>query len=718
MLSTAGLAGLLAWRSLRHHRVVAMATILGVAIGMTVVCAVLIVDNNTRAIEIQNTIEEVSSEQKTEPGKLTGQHLGIPAISIAPRIKSIGFERNGKKTEHQLLPTQRGKGRFVGNDKTFAAQGEEDYVAMRLAVRLASLLSFLVGAVIVFFTMRFSVAARAREFCLLLCLGESRAGVAASLLLEAAILGIVGTIIGLLISMPAGRWLLAEGISTTGQRPEGGGVLPWSELIAMTGISVTIALLGVAGPVRSIFRMEIAQVLQPRFLSEDGEGRDLKATGLWWLLPPAIAAAYVLGRPFLISWLSVIHFFLFKAAFITVLAAATLWWVTPLLRGTIRLFEILLKPLLPLEALLTGRRMRLASKQIGFAVIGIVLVFSMLTALHDITRSLKDEIARWGQVALVPYIFYERTSVPQDPESFRRLLALNGLVFYRLSSKIPGALPMRLVNSRDVNPIRQELGRPLPQPGTVIFSKTLAARFGIAAGDALTIEQKDKTHKFKVIEISDDLGFYSEDGKYIDLRSYAVFSDGNPLFAGNLERTLGLYGIAQFKDGSLPLWRPIRGDALYPYYLRTRFGLISGYRQTREIDRDFLIFDFILVMTVILATIGVANTLLIQVHGREREFSVLRTIGMNRFQVVKMLVAEGLIVGFVGALLAVVIGNILGAVSVSFLDYFTLFDYRFLLSLPATGIITLICVVTCLIAAIYPALVAARTSSAESLHYE
>jgi putative ABC transport system permease protein len=464
--------------------------------------------------------------------------------------------------------------------------------------------------------------------------------------------------------------------------------------------------------------MEIAQVLQPRFLGEDAQGRDLNPTGLWWLLPPAIAAAYVLGRPFLVSWLSVIHFFLFEAAFITILAAATLWWVTPLLRGAIRLFEAVIKPLLPLEALLTGRRMRLASKQIGFAVIGIVLVFSMLTALHDITRSLKDEIARWGEVALVPYIFYERTSVPADPESFRRLLALNGLVFYRLSAKIPGALPMRLVKGEDVNPIRQKLGRPLLLPGTVIFSKTLAARFDVSVDDALIIEQKGGKHRFRVIEVSDDLGFYAEDGKYIDLRSYAVFSDGNPLFASNLERTLGLYGVAQFKDGSLPLWRPIRGDALYPYYLRTRFGLISGYRQSREIDRDFLIFDFILVMTVVLATIGVANTLLIQVHGREREFSVFRTIGMDRLQIIKMLVAEGLIVGFVGAFLAAIIGNILGAVSVSFLDHFTLFDYRFLVSLQATGLISLICIGTCLVAAIYPAIVAVRTSSAESLHYE
>jgi len=308
--------------------------------------------------------------------------------------------------------------------------------------------------------------------------------------------------------------------------------------------------------------------------------------------------------------------------------------------------------------------------------------------------------------------------VPGDQESFRRLLGLNGLVFYRLSSKIPGALPMRLVSGMDVNPIRQKLGRPLLLPGSVIFSRTLAARFDISAGDALVIEQKGAKHRFTVIEVSDDLGFYAEDGKYIDLRSYAVFSDGNPLFANNLERTLGLYGVAQFKDGSLPLWRPIRGDALYPYYLRTRFGLISEYRQTREIDRDFLIFDFILVMTVILATIGVANTLLIQVHGREREISVFRTLGMDRLQIIKMLIAEGLIVGFVGAFLAAIIGNILGAVSVSFLDHFTLFDYRFLMSFHATGVISLICIGTCLVAAIYPAVVAVRTSSAESLHYE
>jgi ABC-type antimicrobial peptide transport system permease subunit len=69
-------------------------------------------------------------------------------------------------------------------------------------------------------------------------------------------------------------------------------------------------------------------------------------------------------------------------------------------------------------------------------------------------------------------------------------------------------------------------------------------------------------------------------------------------------------------------------------------------------------------------------------------------------------------------LLAAVVGNALGAVSVSFLDHFTLFDYSFRLSWTATGLFSLACIGTCLIAAIYPAFVAIRMSSAESLHYE
>ncbi len=716
MRRTLALPVLLALRSMRHHRIVAVATVLGVAIGMMVVCAILIVDNNTR--DVPADPPQASGESEAARAARRTQALFAPATSIAPQIENLTITRgDSREKQGSLVPSQRG-GAGTGRSQTLATHGNEDYAAMRLAVRLASLLSFLVGAVIVFYTMRFSVTARAREFCLLLCLGESRRGVAVSLLTEAAILGAVGTLIGLAAAIPAGRALLRMGISTTGQMPVGTAVVPWGELAAMSLVSVAVAVLGVASPVRAIFRMEIARILQPRFLSEEARTAVARSSGFGWLLPAALAAAYVLVRPFLISWMSIVHFFLFEAAFVTVVAAATLWWVTPLLRGAIALFEKLMHPLMPLEALLTGRRMRLATRQVTFAITAVVLVFGMLTALHDITRALKDEIIIWSQATLAPNTFFERTSQPFDSADFERLKRVHRIKFVRMSEKIQGAFPMRLVKRADVNIDRLNQGRPLLEPGMVILSKTLAARYNASAGDTLVIRSGGHDYHFDIIEVADDTGFFAEDGRYVDLKSYAVFSDGNRLFADNLERTLGLYGTARHADGKYWIWRPLRYDALYPYYLRTHHGLVRGYYRTREIDRDFLIFDFILAMTILLAAIGVANTLLIQVHSRGREFSVLRTVGMGRWQVTKMLLAEGVIIGLVGALLSAVVGNALGAVSVSFLDHFTLFDYAIRLSWQATALFSLACVGTCLVAAIYPAFVAIRMSSAESLHYE
>ena len=119
-----------------------------------------------------------------------------------------------------------------------------------------------------------------------------------------------------------------------------------------------------------------------------------------------------------------------------------------------------------------------------------------------------------------------------------------------------------------------------------------------------------------------------------------------------------------------------------------------------------------------LAAVGVANTILIQVHARRREFSVLRTLGVSTGQTARLLLVEGAIVGSVGALMALLLGHALGATSVAFLDRFTLFDYSMQWSWSSTLRVSVLPILTCCAAAIYPALVANRVSSAESLHYE
>jgi putative ABC transport system permease protein len=705
------LALFLARRRLRHHRMVTLATVLGVAIGMTVVGAILIVDRNSVETPI--------------PAGPTAIFPNLPSAgddSLAQRILRVSFERVNNARVFQpsasSFPTQEGKLRSgLMSEAPLPRRGEEDYQTMRLAVRLASLLAFAMGAVIVFYTMRFSVASRSRELSLLLCLGEERRNVALSLLLEATLQGLAGTLTGLLLAFPIAFALIDAGISTTGRMPANDLILPFVELAGMTLLSVVICLLGAAGPMRALYGMRIVDVLQPRFLSPGIDEGNLRVAGFGWLLPPLMAAAYLAVRPFLKTWLSVAQFFMLEVLFTGVLALAVLWWMTPLLRGIIRLAEWSLRLLLPLHILLVGRRMRLTNRKLVFTVAGVTLVFSLLIALHDVTRALKYEIQRWSQEALMPYVFLERNPRHErDLDGLRKSAESRDLYLFRMSQKVTGELPFRLVAAADVNPYLESKGRPSLGPGRVLVSRTLAARFGLSPADRLVIHTQEQDHRFVITEVSDNLGFFAGTGQYVDLKSYFLFSDGNPLFAGALEQTIGDFAAAR-KRGAGRL-TPADIAALRSSYYSANDGWTVYAGQRREIDRDFLIFDFILIMTLLLATIGVGNGILIQVLAREREFSVLRTLGISRSQTVGLLLVEGAIIGIVSALLALVLGHTVGAISVSFLDRFTLFDYQFVFS-PRSGVLFfLFAVATCCLAAVYPAVVANRISSAESLHYE
>ncbi len=702
------LAWYLALSSLRHHRNVGLATVLGVGLGILVIATILIVDANSTTQPVVSNVVDLSP---------TNDSFEIPA----QRVARIYFERMIRMGDpsSSLMPTQVGAVQHLDAKATPPTRrGEEDYQAMRLAVRLASLLAFGVGAIIVFYTMSFSVAMRTREMALLLCIGERRYNLVLSLLLEALLMGVAGTLLGLLLAVPAALSLLTAGISTTGRTPDPEFSLPILELTLMAMLGLLIALCGVLKPAHRLYKMDIQNVLQPRFLTLRAELQGHPLEGFAWLLAPLAAALWIAVRPFVQSWLSVVQFFLFETVIVLVLAIAVLWLTPPLLHGVIRAVEWPLRSWSPLDAVLVSRRMRLTSQKQVFTIVAVTLVFSLVTALHDITRAHKHEIHLWASEALYPYVYFKRSRpLPAIHEAdYLKRLAQRNIQVFRLSDKASGELSARLIAQRDINPARISAGKRSLSIGDFILSRTLAARFDVSPGDRLVIDTGKERHRFELVEISDEIGFYAEDGQYVDLKSYALFVDGHPLFEDNLALSLGKYAMARKSNSSYFSKADIY--ALQPYYHYERRGAIQGHWQKAEIDRDFLIFDFVLAATVMLAAIGVANNILIQVHARERELAVLRTLGLSRVQRVRMLLTEGAVIGVVSASIALVLGNLLGAVSISFLDRFTLFDYRLVFSVKASLAISLLTVVACTTAAFYPALVANRISSAESLHYE
>jgi putative ABC transport system permease protein len=138
----------------------------------------------------------------------------------------------------------------------------------------------------------------------------------------------------------------------------------------------------------------------------------------------------------------------------------------------------------------------------------------------------------------------------------------------------------------------------------------------------------------------------------------------------------------------------------------------------RSLDRLIGLFDVLALLGVMIAGLGVVNTLVVGVAERAREIAILRSHGMTTGQVQAMVVSEAAIMGAVGGIMAVVTGllvawAIVGGTSTR--------DFGAGLALPWPLLISVILLGTGIaaLASVYPARLAAGTSIVGSIqHFE
>jgi putative ABC transport system permease protein len=85
-------------------------------------------------------------------------------------------------------------------------------------------------------------------------------------------------------------------------------------------------------------------------------------------------------------------------------------------------------------------------------------------------------------------------------------------------------------------------------------------------------------------------------------------------------------------------------------------------REVGQIEQVLAIVAGLVGLSVLIALLGVANTLLLGVLERTREIGLLRAVGMSRRQVRRMIQAEGAILAGLGAVAGLAVGLLLGAV--------------------------------------------------------
>lgn len=79
--------------------------------------------------------------------------------------------------------------------------------------------------------------------------------------------------------------------------------------------------------------------------------------------------------------------------------------------------------------------------------------------------------------------------------------------------------------------------------------------------------------------------------------------------------------------------------------------------QAAQIDQGVALLYSLLGLSVLIALIGVVNTLVLSVHERTREIGLLRAVGMGRRQIAGTVLAESVVIALVGTVLGLAIGT-------------------------------------------------------------
>jgi putative ABC transport system permease protein len=594
-----------------------------------------------------------------------------------------------------------------------------------LATQISSLFALVVGMFIIYNSFAIAVTHRRTEIGILRALGATRKQIQRVFLLESLLAGLVGSLIGAVGGMIVARALattmgnLTEQIVGVAQRTNEIVVSPWLLAVAVV-VGVATSVVAAWIPARSASTVDPVQALQKGKyqVMSAGENRKRRLAGI-------ACAAVSLGTLYFASWKLA-----FYAGYLLIIGAGLLF-VPTLTLILSRAIRPLLRRLLPVEGTLAADSLIQSPRRTSATVAALMLSLAMAMGFGGVTYSMRSSIEEWMSTALNPDFFVTTSAtnlvsrsatfpehigpVVQAVPGVRDVqLVRNARIMYR---KIPVMLVAieteRIQATAARKPIAgdpDEMYRLTAQGKGVIISDAFQAYRQLKVGDVIDLPAPGGILALPVVGVVRD---------YTDMQG-AIFIDRS------------VY-VREWKDTTVNLARVYVDRGEEPAKVRDRIqrALDGNLRliilSNAEI-RDY-VFDLVeqwfsmsrvqIVVAVLVAVLGIVNTLTVSITDRRREIGVVQAVGGLRLQVRRTIWLEALSIGGIGLLLGIGMGMVniyytLGMVrrDLGGLDL----DYVF----PTSMAIALIPVIlaAAFIASIGPAESAVRGSLVEALEYE
>lgn len=580
-----------------------------------------------------------------------------------------------------------------------------------------SLLALLVGVFLIYNSVGFAVVQRRGLFGVLRALGVTRRQTFGLILGEAAMLGVVGSVLGLVL----GHWLGQQLLLLVSQS-----INDLYFRVTVTDVATspwTLLKGGAAGLGATLFAAAIpaweAAGLQPTLSLKRSvlERRANRAVPL--LCVAGLAAVFLSVLVLRFSAANLVAGLV--ALFLLILGFALCIPLTVSLSS--RVLTSFAQRLGGMPARLAVDGVRTSLSRTAVAIVALAVAVSATLGVSIMVDSFRAAVSDWLQTTLQSdlYVGVERGALAPDLiEDISRLDAVEFVSSSRRAwietaagrtrvialSMAPGSYAGTELLEGDPDTVWQAF----ENEQAVLVSEPYAFRNDVSAGDLLQLETLSGKHRFAIAAT-----YRSYDANQgAVLMSRATYDQ---FWADRGVDSLGLY-LHDAADVDATLER-IRELSQGRQALR-----MSSNRAIRDLsldifDRTFIITDVLYWLAVGVAVIGILGAMLALQLERARELAVLRALGMTPRQLATMVVGQTGLIGLLSGLAAIPLGLVMAWVLIDVINRRS-FGWQMPISVDPWILATAIglAVGAALLAGLYPAYKAALSSPAAAMREE
>ena len=640
------------------------------------------------------------------------------------RIDLAVKEGRTLKDAEQELARLLGPGFQVDPPSGRGQQFEAMLAAYSMMVGISSLFALFIGMFIIYNSFAIAVTQRRSEIGILRALGATRGQIRWLFLGESAVTGLIGSLGGLAFGV-----LIARGIAATigalisdvygvAQHADELSTSPGLLVLAM-GIGVGTSMIAAAIPAYGAARVDPVQALQKgkyQVLSA-GESRLRAILGLALGAISIVCLNVGASRP------------VFYTGYVLAIVVALL--ISPLVSLALsRAMRPMLKWARPVEGALAADSLIQSPRRTSASVAALMLSLALVIAFAGMARASYISIIHWMETALNPELF-----VLPSQSIVVRTMRFPAAMGPEVAA-IPGV--KRVQSVRDARIMFRNT--PVMIVAVEVDSIAQTAQLPPVAGDAATMYRQasageglmvaDNLAQLQHLKLGDMLEVPAPKG-LIRLPIVGIILDYSDQ-QGTIFMDRRLF-IKYWNDDSVNVFRVyLNPGATVPDVRRRILEQYAGQRQVfvltneelkgyilKVTDQWFGLTSVQIAVAVLVAILGIVNTLTVSITDRRRELGVLKAVGGLRGQIRRTIWIEALSIGVLGLMLGFGLGaiNLYYILQIIHQDIAGMrLEYQFPLTVAAALVPTILA--SAFIAAIWPAESAVRGSLVEALEYE